>query len=440
MGADFWTFYWAFVAFVFGAVTGSFLNVCIWRLPRDESLSDPPSHCPNCNHRLAFFPDMVPLLSQLWYRSRCRHCKQAFSWRYFWVELFTALLFVAVYYRYAVFAPYAFSDDARTWSSMCGMIFVAALVTIFFIDLEHYKIPDLTVLVAVIAAVVKDAALIMQGHRPLWQSIPGTPWSLPLPLSLVGALFAFWGLWQFVTLATAIMNKEAMGAGDSLLLAAMASFLIPWPLVIIAFISAVAVGTVGGLTGIWLATRAEAAAEGNSEAAVAPETPSSTGGDPGLEGHPAPDEAFASHRGAVQGPGAKTRSEEPNVPMLPASSRWGRVWVVLSTWLGVGGVWGGAVLAVEQRALGIGVGAAALIVAGLVMRYGLREWLRNEEGWLKEMDELFEGDPGPQLIPFGPYLVAGTLFAMFCGKQAVYWYATSQLGLSPESLATLPWD
>ena len=87
-------------AFVLGTVVGSFLNVCIWRLPREESLSHPPSHCPSCEHRLSFFPDMVPMLSQLWYRSRCRYCGQKFSWRYLWVELFTALVFVAVFFRY----------------------------------------------------------------------------------------------------------------------------------------------------------------------------------------------------------------------------------------------------------------------------------------------------------------------------------------------------
>jgi leader peptidase (prepilin peptidase)/N-methyltransferase len=438
MGSEFWTYYWAFVAFVFGAVTGSFLNVCVWRLPRGESLSDPPSHCPNCNHRLAFFPDMVPLLSQLWFRSRCRYCKKAFSWRYFWVEVFTALLFVAVYFRYAVYAPDSFSDTARNWSAMSGMIFVSALVTIFFIDLEHYEIPDLAVLVAVIAAVAKDAALISQGHRPLWQSIPGTPWTLPLPLSVIGALLAFWCLWQFVTLTTALLGREAMGAGDSLLLAAMAAFLIPWPLVVVAFIFAVALGTIGGLAGMWLAGRAEP--EVASEVAPTSEVRPVSGSErPAGEG-PTLDEPFAAHRGAVEGPVPPEETAEVTAPTLPSSSRWGRLWTVAATWLAVGGLWGAAVLSVGQRPLGIGVAVAVIIGTVVMLRYGLREWLRNEKAWSEEMDQLFEGDPGPRFIPFGPYLVAGTLFAMFCGKQVIYWYATSQLGLPPESIAALPWD
>jgi len=444
MGSDFWTYYWAFVAFVFGAVTGSFLNVCVWRLPRFESLSDPPSHCPNCNHRLAFFPDMVPLLSQLWFRSRCRYCKKAFSWRYFWVELFTALAFLAIYFRFAVYAPDSFSDTARNWSAISGMIFVSALITIFFIDLEHYEIPDLAVLVAVIAAVVKDAALISQGHRPLWQTIPGTPWTLPLPLSVIGALLAFWFLWQFVTLTTALLGREAMGAGDSLLLAAMAAFLIPWPLVVIAFIVAVGLGTVGGLTGMWLAGRAEATAapEGapQPETAPMPESLTLSSEERRTEEGPVLDESFAAHRGAVDGPGSPDGADEAVAPTLPPSSRWGRLWTVAATWLAVGGLWGAAVIGAGQHLLGIGVAVAVIAGTVLLMRYGLREWLRNEKAWSQEMDQLFESDPGPRFIPFGPYLVAGTLFAMFFGRQVIYWYATSQLGFSPESLAQLPWD
>src|SRR5689334_15984852 len=138
MAAQFWTGYWTFTAFVFGAIVGSFLNVCVWRMPRGESLAHPPSHCPSCDHRLSLFPDMLPLLSQLWYRSRCRYCHTHYSWRYFWVEVFTAVVFTAIYLRYAVFAPDELSDLARTGSAVTGMIFAAALITIFFIDLEHY--------------------------------------------------------------------------------------------------------------------------------------------------------------------------------------------------------------------------------------------------------------------------------------------------------------
>src|SRR5689334_2487054 len=128
MQFDFWTAYWAFVAFVFGAIVGSFLNVCIWRLPRGESVHGAPSHCPNCEHRLHFLPDMVPLASQLWYRSRCRYCGVKFSWRYFWVELFTALMFMAIYLRFVPFGNPGLTETQQTVVSGCGMLFAAALI------------------------------------------------------------------------------------------------------------------------------------------------------------------------------------------------------------------------------------------------------------------------------------------------------------------------
>src|SRR5436305_1538169 len=108
------------VALLFGAAVGSFLNVCVWRLPRGISTVQPPSHCPHCEHRLRIWPDMVPLLSQLRYRSRCRYCGAAFSWRYFWVELVTAVCFAAVAVR--------FFD--RPWELATNLVFVAALIGI----------------------------------------------------------------------------------------------------------------------------------------------------------------------------------------------------------------------------------------------------------------------------------------------------------------------
>jgi leader peptidase (prepilin peptidase) / N-methyltransferase len=378
---DFWTLYWAFVAFVFGAIVGSFLNVCIWRLPRGESLAHPPSHCPACNHRLSLLPDMVPLLSQLWYRSRCRYCGASFSWRYLWVELLTAVTFTAVYFRYTTFAPEHLGETERIWTTLMGMIFVSALITLFFIDLETFAIPDLTVGVALLAGVGKDLFLIARGARDLWLPVWGLPWALPIPLSVLGALLAFWFLWQFAALSTAFLGREAMGAGDSLLLGAMGAFLVPWPLIIVAFISAVTFGTVGGLTGIWLAGRAEEraalpAGEGTEPTPGAPDSEA-----PGPEapvavspaegaGDPAP-----AHRGALDAVDAGDPEEEPGVPALPPSSRWGRLWTVLGTWIAVAAVWGGAALFARSPGLGAVVGLAGAAAAAALLVYGLRLWL-----------------------------------------------------------------
>src|SRR5689334_6626703 len=84
-----------FILFVLGIHIGSFLNVCIWRLPRRESVVQPPSHCTNCNTQLGML-DMVPLLSQVVLGARCRYCGTKISWRYFGIELLTGILFVLV--------------------------------------------------------------------------------------------------------------------------------------------------------------------------------------------------------------------------------------------------------------------------------------------------------------------------------------------------------
>src|SRR5436190_4759994 len=87
-----------FVVFLFalGACIGSFLNVVVWRLPRGESLSHPPSHCPKCNTKLAW-KDNVPIFGWLWLRGKCRYCKEPISARYPIIEAITAAMFVLYY-------------------------------------------------------------------------------------------------------------------------------------------------------------------------------------------------------------------------------------------------------------------------------------------------------------------------------------------------------
>lgn len=118
------------VAFVGGLVVGSFLNVCIHRLPAGESLIRPGSRCPHCQAPIR--PrDNVPLLSFLLLRARCRACAGAIAWRYPAVELLTGLLFLGVVWRFGI------GGRAALWGA-----FLAALVVVTFIDLEHLIVPD----------------------------------------------------------------------------------------------------------------------------------------------------------------------------------------------------------------------------------------------------------------------------------------------------------
>lgn len=89
------------IIFIYGIVIGSFLNVCIYRIPKGESIVLPPSHCGRCNHRLGWL-DLMPILSYIYLKGRCRYCGEKISFRYLGVELLTGLLLVGVYITYGL--------------------------------------------------------------------------------------------------------------------------------------------------------------------------------------------------------------------------------------------------------------------------------------------------------------------------------------------------
>jgi leader peptidase (prepilin peptidase)/N-methyltransferase len=133
--------FWGTVAFVFGAVVGSFLNVCIHRLPRGESVVRPRSRCPGCGAQIAWF-DNVPVLSWVLLGGKCRGCGMWISPRYAIVELGTGLLFVAIWRAFDPSEAFAYT------------VFACGLVAATFIDFEHYIIPDRITLGGVLAGVV----------------------------------------------------------------------------------------------------------------------------------------------------------------------------------------------------------------------------------------------------------------------------------------------
>ncbi|MCS7089366.1 MAG: prepilin peptidase [Verrucomicrobiota bacterium] len=123
---------WAVVAFVVGTAVGSFLNVCIHRLPRGLSLISPPSHCPHCQYRIPWYLN-IPLVTWLMLKGRCQNCGASIAARYFWVELLTGLLFLAIWLRHGPASPVMAAVYAA---------FSASLIAATFIDWEHYIIPD----------------------------------------------------------------------------------------------------------------------------------------------------------------------------------------------------------------------------------------------------------------------------------------------------------
>jgi leader peptidase (prepilin peptidase)/N-methyltransferase len=118
------------ISIIFGALVGSFLNVCIFRLPKEESIIWPGSHCPHCKKPIKFY-DNIPLISYLLLKGRCRYCKGSISLQYFLVEGITALSSLFLIIKFGPSLSYLFY-----------FAFVAALIVITVIDLYHQIIPD----------------------------------------------------------------------------------------------------------------------------------------------------------------------------------------------------------------------------------------------------------------------------------------------------------
>lgn len=163
------------IVLCFGLLVGSFLNVVIHRLPRGESIVFPASHCPACETPIRPW-DNVPLLSWLWLRGRCRHCRAAISLRYPAIEALTGLVFVAIAWR---FGP-------GVWT-LVYCIFAASLIAAAMIDLDHQIIPDSISLGGLAVALV-----VVPGLRVF---ADGAAWGPALLRSLLGALVGAGVLW-----------------------------------------------------------------------------------------------------------------------------------------------------------------------------------------------------------------------------------------------------
>jgi leader peptidase (prepilin peptidase)/N-methyltransferase len=206
---------WA--AALFGAVVGSFLNVVIYRLPRGESLSFPPSHCPNCGRGIRPW-DNVPVLSYLLLRGSCRNCSHPISPRYPLVEALMAGLSAGAWLRFGPTVPFG-----------VYFVFLAGLVAVTFIDLDHKIIPD--------SLSLGGTALGLAASF-----FTGVGWKA----SLVGALLGG-GLLLAVALGYyALTRREGMGLGDAKLLAAIGAFL-GWQAVLFTVFVSSVVGSVVGV-------------------------------------------------------------------------------------------------------------------------------------------------------------------------------------------------
>ena len=188
---------WGIFSVILGAVVGSFLNVCIYRIPSEKSIAFPASHCPACEHPIKFY-DNIPIISYIILGGKCRHCNERISPTYPAIELLTAVMSVLLFRRYGLSIDYLFS-----------FLFTCALIVITFVDLKHQIIPDVITLPGIPLFALAAIFLMDVTFRD----------------SLIGIL-AGGGFLYLVALGYQLLTKrEGMGGGDIKLLAMMGGFL-----------------------------------------------------------------------------------------------------------------------------------------------------------------------------------------------------------------------
>ncbi|MDP8216890.1 MAG: prepilin peptidase [Candidatus Kaelpia imicola] len=197
--------------FFLGASLGSFLNVCILRLPQEESVLRPPSHCPKCKHRIRWF-DNIPILSFLVLRAKCRDCGAGISIQYPIVELISGLVLLYFYNIYGI------SITAFIFS-----FFLYGLIVAAFSDFQTRLIPD------EVSLGLLPVGLIFSFFNPVIESLYG---SNPLMVSLLGAVTGAAMIYLTGLLGKIVFKKEAMGFGDVKFMAMIGAFL-GWKLIIL---------------------------------------------------------------------------------------------------------------------------------------------------------------------------------------------------------------
>ncbi|HEY31789.1 MAG TPA: prepilin peptidase [Dehalococcoidia bacterium] len=228
------------IAFILlGAIVGSFLNVCIDRLPLGKSIVSPPSYCDACQRRLAPV-DLIPVISYLWLRRRCRSCGALIPSRVFWIEVGTGALFGFLYWYYMVHPT-----TPETVQLVITIFYSCIFIIILGIDLEHQLILNRIVYPTAIVALVLDISL----HQPeLLISAPPAFLSLPdvaarTVTGITGGATGF-----VLLLIPVLIFQGGMGWGD-IKMAGLIGLIVGFPVVFVAVIGAI---IVGGLVGGFL--------------------------------------------------------------------------------------------------------------------------------------------------------------------------------------------
>tara|TARA_Y100000996_G_scaffold67005_1_gene45277 strand:+ start:918 stop:1658 length:741 start_codon:yes stop_codon:yes gene_type:complete len=177
-----------------GGLWGSFANVCINRLPKEQGVVSGRSHCPKCKKQI-FWYDNIPLISYLLLGGKCRKCKKKISIQYIFVELISIFSFFSIYYLYGI-----------TLTTLLLMILSLSFIIIFFIDLKHFIIPNLITFPMMALGFIKSFDPNLNSIFPNYI------------LSILGGLFGYGIIWSITFFYKQIKKKEGMGLGDAKLL------------------------------------------------------------------------------------------------------------------------------------------------------------------------------------------------------------------------------
>jgi len=229
--------------FIFGTIIGSFLNVVIHRVPNEESIVFPNSACPNCEKPIKSY-DNIPILSWLILGGKCRNCKNPISPRYLFVEILTGLLFLSVYWSigFNAFLPVA-------------LIFVAAVVSLVFIDAEHMILPNvITYPLLVFALLVRIIFPLLFGENyfsdfrffPLNRMDDYPVWLTSLVGAILGGIVGGGFLWLVGAIWKKLRGVDAMGLGDVKMMFAVGA-LLGWRLTLLSIFLGAFAGAVIGI-------------------------------------------------------------------------------------------------------------------------------------------------------------------------------------------------
>ncbi len=220
--------------FLFGTIVGSFLNVCIVRMPEEKSVLNPPSHCPQCRKPIAWY-DNIPIISYLVLLGRCRDCSEPFSMRYFWVELLTGCVFLAFYHFFGfdlILIPYLFM--------------VSCFIVTVFVDFAHRIIPDEISVGGMFFGLLFSLLIPALHNVYLTEDAWWLAHLYSLGWSVVGVLVGGGAIYAMGILGDLLFKKESMGGGDIKLMAMIGAFL-GWKYALLTFFLAPFFGAVFGI-------------------------------------------------------------------------------------------------------------------------------------------------------------------------------------------------